>query len=245
MKKEIGNIKTMSIHINNMKFDKMEFNKICIFVGPNGTGKTFVLILNWIVNITANTYIISKNLSIASQTLQFLLDKSFTNQDFTGPVEADFENLSLSFELDKGKVNKFNITTSEELRPSGMAVFMSKNTRTYDQVLAYLKTKKMLGLSKHIDLSSVNDIMKLSELYKIYDILFIEKLINKITPVLKFDKDTQEMFKTSYDLDVVSLQYDDEKTDITYTDSKNITKSTTMLGAGHQSVLNMSSMSMP
>ena len=53
------------------------------------------------------------------------------------------------------------------------------------------------------------------------------------------------MFKESYDLDVISLQYDDEKTDISYTDSKNITKSTTTLGAGHQSVLNMFSMSMP
>lgn len=106
---------------------------IALYVGQAGTGKTFLLIMQWMLGTLGGIYLASsKSMAEYEKALQFLLDKSFDDQKFTGKIDAVFEYLELSFELVDGKVKDLDIILTDnsvQVEPEGMPVFMSKNTR--------------------------------------------------------------------------------------------------------------------
>lgn len=241
--KELGHIKTLSIDLEQpkMKIEKIEFNKLSLLTGANDTRKTFILVLNWVSSLIAAIYISVKNKNMLVPLAQFVLNKSFDDQNFTGSFTSEFEGMKLTCKLEDGKVTDVDIVCDEELDKAPAPIFMSKQTRTYSDIVKYLKTKDLLGLKGVINPMMGDNLDKLSELYKLYDILFIEHMISKmISAPLILNQSVRDALKgMGFEKGVKSLHFDQDKIDILYTDDEDVTQSTTTLSAGEQSLLNI------
>lgn len=242
---KLGNLKTITIQgIADMNIENMVHKEITLFVGANGTGKTLVLVMVWIISMLAMFYVKLRLTFKCIEPLQFLLDNCFTDQTWTGKASIDFGNLEIGFELLDGKVIDVIVDEREEIKDVAPPVFMSKNTRSYDDIVSYFRIKKLLGITD-FHASVAENTKKLVGLYKIYDIFFMERLFSKVKDgyVLSAElSDTiHKMFKdvNSKCGKIVKLTYDDYKNDIMYEDTEGNIKSVCSLSAGEQSLLNI------
>lgn len=245
-KTDCGRIDSMTIDgIASMNIIDMTHKQIMVFIGANGTGKTLVLVLVWVITMLAMIY---SRVGVAFKCidiLQWMLDKCFVDQDWTGKTGIKFTNLDIGFELKDGKVIDVTANKKGELIDIPMPIFMSKNTRTYEQIISYFKTRKLLGIHGEVSITSMEDIEKLSGMFKLYDIFFMERLLTrlKLGIIIRADISDKlhEMFlgANSKCGKVVKMTYDDHKTDILYEDSDGNIKSVNTLSAGEQSMLNM------
>lgn len=238
--KDIGSLKEITCDITSpIKMKKLEisFDKFALLVGANGTGKTFMLKLTWILSTLCNAKLVnpSTNLNILTQ---MLLDNTFDEHKFNGMVKVKYDNATMEFETDNGKVINSIAAFKKKVDTPIPAIFMSKDTRLYTDFIKYMKMKKALKISNSIHKFTADNLKDLANLYKIHDINLIEQVLIKITPEYKFNKKLQD---TLLSLDrtffVKSLSATDEN--IYYTDDKNVTRSVTTLSAGHQAILNM------
>ena len=220
---------------------------IALYVGQAGTGKTFLLIMQWMLGTLGGIYLASgKSMAEYEKALQFLLDKSFDDQKFTGKIDAVFEYLELSFELVDGKVKDLDIILTDnsvQVEPEGMPVFMSKNTRLFTEVVKYLKTKKLLGMKGAITLYDDKKLIELCDVWKIYDILFIERMLQRLSsPNFKIQDAAKKSFIETMKKEIVNVTYDENNCSFTVheiKDGKEITYPATTLSSGEQAWLNM------
>lgn len=247
MSKELGNIMSMSIDITNpmpFKIDKMDFREICMLVGPNGSGKSLVLKINWCVAMIANYFIIGKVSGTPinyQKEFQFILDNSFDDQNFNGKIEAFFENGTVTAELDNGKVTVIDFSTDEDLTPSKFPAFMSKDTRTFDSFIKYMKTKKLLGNTNSFLSFTEEQLLKLCDMYKLYDIMFIEFALKGLDGYT-LQEDTKKMLKEDFNISSVIDQIivnTDECEIYCYNKAEGTSTKITKLSAGEQLLLNM------
>jgi hypothetical protein len=245
-KVSIGNVKTLSTSLNGLKFEDIEFNKLSLFVGANGTGKSFIMILVWICNYIANIFLLTgKSMEDYEKVLQFLFDKSFDNQDFTGKVKAVFENLLVEFEMDNGKVKNLTINYPDKtvlVEPMGVPIYMSTKTRLFSDVEQYFKFKKMMKIG---DLTTLDEetTKNLTGMYKIYDIVFMERMKIRISdPNFKINPEALKSFKETVNKEITNITYDSNTCEFTVheiKDSKPISYRATSMSAGEQSWINM------
>jgi len=245
-KKLLSNLRILESDILGSPM-KIEMKNLSLFVGQNGSGKTIVLIQTWIINYITATYIASpQSLSALTQGLQFIMDHSFDINDFTGKIRGEFDELDVEFTLDKGKVDNLLFTCKgcdiKDLESPGMPVYMSTNTRLFSDVIKYLKMKKLMGLA---DIKTFNDsdLKKLCEVYKIYDIMFIERMMARIgDPFFKILDMAQEKLKEMTGKDIKHVFYDDKTCEIHVTEVKNGISENyliTKLSNGEQALINM------
>jgi len=186
MSKTIGSVSTMTLNLTDpikMTIEKMSFNQLCILVGQNGTGKTLVLKINWCMAMISNTIIGAKLMNIPSDNIknaQYIFDKSFDDQNFNGTIEVHYENATLSITFDSGIVKNVNMEHDEDITPNAPPIFMSKETRTFDSYIHYMKLKKVFKIEGEMIKMSEEQIEKLLVMYKLYDILFMEMMLNKL-----------------------------------------------------------------
>jgi hypothetical protein len=219
---------------------------LTIFVGQNGSGKSLVLIFTWLMGTIVNIFLQSgKSMTEYEKILQFFFDNSFDKNDFTGKMGAGFENIEISFEMDNGKVKNLDINIldpSIEILPSGMPVFMSKTTRLFDDLHKYLKMKKLLNIGD-IELSNDTELKKLCEMYKIYDILFIERMIKMFKdPNFKLNPKSIGSFKETLKKEIINVTYDEPNCNFLIhelKDGKTEIYPATIMSSGEQAWVNM------
>lgn len=183
-----------NIHLNitePIKFEKMdlEYRKINLLTGMNSTGKSLILKLTWAVSLHVNNYLLAGTKSIPFNELidaQFILDSTFTNQDFNGQIKVDFKNIACELDIEKGKViSSIMFSKITNLVPSTNPIYMSTNMRLYSQINGYLKIKDLLGI-KYLLFDSIKlpslatvpvDLDNLLKHYRLYDILLVERLL--------------------------------------------------------------------
>ena len=245
-KNDCGRIETITVDgIASMNMINMAHKDILLFVGPNGTGKTLVLVLVWVITMLAMIYIRVGVAFKCHDILQWMLDKCFVDQDWTGKTGISFTNIDIGFELKDGKVIDVTANKKAQIVDIPMPIFMSKNTRTYEQIIAYYKTRKLLGIHGEVSITSMEDIEKLSGMFKLYDIFFMERLLTRFKAGLVVRPDISDKLHEMFSgVDrkfgkIVKMTYDDTKTDILYEDSNGNIKSVNSLSAGEQSMLNM------
>lgn len=231
-----------------LNVDNILFKNLNIYVGLNGTGKSLILKMYWCVNLISNLYfMIKKDINVTTKFFQFVLDKSFSDQDFTGNVKAKFDEFDTSFSLVKGKLDYFNVILKDSNynpKPENLSIltYMSTVTRTYESIITYIKTKKILNITD-IDLSNEADLEKLCKMYKLYDILFLEKTLIKLSdPFFKLSETSKEAIKNNINKEITNIFYDKSKEEIYYTelkDGKSETYNIKKLSSGEQSLLNM------
>jgi len=128
---------------------------------------------------------------------------------------------------------------------------MSTNIRLFDGIVNYMKLKKMLGITNSMDKVTDIELNKLCDMYKIYDIIYMEMLFKKIDSGIvsliepktgNTETNLAKILKSftgfNKDVDIEDVIMDYNTPDILYQD-KSGTTSVTTLGNGEQALLNM------
>lgn len=247
MSKEAGSLMAMSVNIDKptaFKIDKMDFNQICFMVGKNGSGKSLILKLNWCLSMIANYYAIKTITGISidiPKEFQFIMDNTFDEQNFNGTIEAFFQNMTIIAQLENGKVTSIDATFDDDLAISKFPIFMSKETRTFDAFTKYMKTKKLMSVSNDFFTFTSEELQKITEFYKLYDILFMEMMIkglNNYTLSDELKKELLENFEIKEVIDRITVDKDACEL-YGHNDAEGTTIKLTRLSAGEQSLINM------
>lgn len=231
-KRSLGSIETLSLNLEEFKMkDEINFNKLTLLVGQNGTGKTLVNIMNWALTTAINIHILTKN--DLKDTLDYILSKS-VNTKFTGTLRIAFSsNVEMIAELENGNVLKAEVhNLTDDIIPINIK-YMSTNMRTFTQINQYIKTKKLL--------TSVANADEVFEIYKFYDIYLVESYLQHLSGKKTIPVDCGSDFDKKLE-DIKFLRLNEDETEIEYGFEENgrlVFKSTSSLSNGEQSMLNM------
>lgn len=213
----------------------LENRNITILVGPNGSGKTLILILQWIASTFLGVYAKTrgpgepKALDIAAP----LFKHSFDNCDIDGTIAVTIsDDTTVYFDLSNGI--PVHADVSNELKADAnipAAVFMSKNIRLFDQIKIYLKMRKMLIGSGPMTDTAMNSLL---DAFKIFDMAHIEMLIAK--GIMNIPDISQ--FIESDNLPV-KLEVDFEECDFIVTKQDGSKKYASTYSAGEQAIIHI------
>jgi AAA15 family ATPase/GTPase len=174
-----------------LDFKDMEFRNLNIFVGANGIGKSFIFKYLWYASYAMQTYKLS--LLMVSENFEEEFQKNA--EKLFGYVFEDGEEISGSIsltdeketiynfmiEIDKGKLTSFDLTVHDpekfKMGEIQSVKYASKDTRTFEAVERYTKTKELMNLPQ---ITSEDDLDKLCQIYKIYDLFFLEDILRKL-----------------------------------------------------------------
>lgn len=249
MTKTVGHIAKYNGEIDapiKFKFKDFEFSKLALLVGTNGSGKTLILKINWCLSYIAEMFIAKKRAGDNSSTIdmvQYIFDKSFEDQDFNGELGCVFTNTgSIKIIFEKGKVTEAIIDIDDDVENQGLPIFMSKDTRTFDAYKRYLQTRKLIGIKGDISMNHPSLMEKLLEQYKLYDVIFLERIIGILLqkPII-LKKSMKESLNDTFEITVQieSIGLDENKSELYYVDSTGKVGLLTKLSAGEQSLINM------
>jgi hypothetical protein len=165
----------------NPNFVDMTINQINIYVGTNGSGKSFILRQTFILGFLGLSYhgalVLGQPIDMR-EFANFVLSKAYVDPDFTGVVNADFDNGAfIEYKMEKGVVTSCVVNNvTKETKPFPHVVFLSAEMRTFDDISGYLRMRKrIVGPSKVLN---DNQFKELCEEFKIYDVLYLERMIN-------------------------------------------------------------------
>lgn len=250
-KRRVTGVSTITTDITKpltMKLDAMEFNKLTLLTGMNGTGKSFLF---------ANTYLFTEiGVLVAAgiprehlkATAQFILEKCFDDVDTTGTISVAFDvddvkaGCSVTLVMENGKINDVTYSGFENIVDVSRVKYMSAGMRTFDAIKMYLSMRKMIKQTK-LDIDTQEGLVgELLNTYKLYDVTYLERLINAMP--LKSDHRMKD-FLTKFDdkqqmglEDIEEFGVDLDKPDF-FLIQKGEKKYLTTFGKGHQSIFNM------
>ena len=224
----------------------IDFNKINIYVGQNGTGKTVLLKLAWFgTYITSNKILEERGFlpqnSIQEDFVNHTISKVFDEVDFNGKMVFTFENnLTTTLIFEKGiciDITFSNLT--KENRVTNI-LFMSKELRLFTELVRYLKLRKRVNGTERI--MSPDAFEEILNDYKIYDALVVEQLLQNLP--LEFSEEVSKTLVDVYNFksSPTKLLIDLETCSFLLEYSDNTIENVLKLGAGHQSILNIFAM---
>ena len=224
----------------------IDFNKINIYVGQNGTGKTVLLKLAWFgTYITSNKILEEKGFlpqnSIQEDFVNHTISKVFEEVDFNGKMVFTFENnLTTTLIFEKGICIDITFSNLTKENKVTNILFMSKELRLFTELVRYLKLRKRVnGTERIMSPAAFEEILND---YKIYDALVVEQLLQNLP--LEFSEEVSKTLVDVYNFkdSPTKLEVDLETCSFLLEYSDNTTENVLKLGAGHQSILNMFAM---
>lgn len=224
----------------------IDFNKINIYVGQNGTGKTVLLKLAWFgTYITSNKILEERGFlpqnSIQEDFVNHTISKVFEEVDFNGKMVFNFENnLTTTVIFEKGICIDITFSNLTKENKVTNILFMSKELRLFTELVRYLKLRKRVnGTERIMSPAAFEEILND---YKIYDALAVEHLLQNLP--LEFSEIISKVLVENYDFkkNPTRLQVDLETCSFLLEYSDNTIENVLRLGAGHQSILNMFAM---
>ena len=226
----------------------IDFNKINIYVGQNGTGKTVLLKLAWLgTYITSNKILEERGFlpqnSIQEDFVNHTISKVFEEVDFNGKMVFNFENnLTTTVIFEKGICIDITFSNLTKENKVTNILFMSKELRLFTELVRYLKLRKRVnGTERIMSPAAFEEILND---YKIYDALAVEHLLQNLP--LEFSEMISKVLVENYDFknNPTRLEVDLETCNFLLEYSNNTTENVLKLGAGHQSILNMFTMNL-
>lgn len=224
----------------------IDFNKINIYVGQNGTGKTVLLKLAWFgTYITSNKILEERGFlpqnSIQEDFVNHTISKVFEDVDFNGKMVFNFENnLTTTLIFEKGICIDITFSNLTKENKVTNILFMSKELRLFTELVRYLKLRKRVNGTERI--MSPDAFEEILNDYKIYDALAVEHLLQNLP--LEFSEEVSKVLVENYDFkkNPTRLEVNLETCSFLLEYSDNTTENVLKLGAGHQSILNMFAM---
>lgn len=235
MSKKIGSFESLTLNITEpMKanFDLVTLKNISLFVGANGTGKTFILVNVFAISMIANGYVVSKG-QFNKEGAQFIYDNCFTDQNINGTIVGNFSGgVVVELVFEKGKIQTMTVLNTGGVTEVVQVKFFSSQMRTFDAINMYLKMRTMIPGS-----TMEEKFTGMIKSFKLYDVMYLEHLIIKMP--LKVDDKMKEFLKGfDYEEDVTEFNVDLTKGEF-YATINNEIKYLSALGKGHQSIFNM------
>lgn len=224
----------------------IDINKINIYVGQNGTGKTILLKLAWFgTYITSNKILEERGFlpqnSIQENFVNHTISKVFDEVDFNGKMVFTFENnLTTTLIFEKGICIDITFSNLTKENKVTNILFMSKELRLFTELVRYLKLrKKVNGIERIISPTAFVEILND---YKIYDALAVESLLQNLP--LEFSEEVSKVLVENFDFKNTpkKLEVDLETCKFLLEYSDGTVENVLKLGAGHQSILNMFTM---
>lgn len=233
--KDLGHIKDMAINIDKpikMDIPSMEFKSIMITVGQNGSGKSLVLKINWAVATIISTVVNAKAMGVpvdSTMIAQYVMDNTFTDQNFNGEIIANFDNGIIELVIEEGKIVRAGCEVDPMVKQVSTPIFMSTDMRTFDQIKTYFKMQEMLKSDE-----------KMLEMYRLFDIVYVKMLEQK----LKGGWNATNGFKDSINgfTGMEKYTYDSfhiEDGDVKLMDEDGEVRSLCTFSKGEQSLINM------
>jgi len=224
----LGQLKNLKLNIDKpmtLNFD-MEYNKLTLLTGLNGSGKSLIMKLNWAFETIMS--ILIHNPPSADETVQYIMDSTFEQQDFNGEIEAFFPKGSLKAQFDNGKVKRVEYFVDPAVKIITPSLYMSTNTRTFTQINQFLKVEKLIKTEEEI-----------LSMYRLYDVVFVnvlkQKLGNGLKPTKNFKDSMANEFSMKYDFDTFAI----ENESVVFIDKDGKRTDLSTLSAGEQSLINM------
>lgn len=176
--------------VTGITFDDMpiSFGELNLFAGNNNAGKSIVLKAAWMMSNALLTYghMAPMNLpnldQLFKEQLGVLFNGTFSDtQDMSGTIEVTGEYYEFNMTmLPGGVVDSFNINISdpEKMKPENLTVAMynSKDARTFSQFDRYLKLKDKFQIETYDD----DTMIEMLDFYRLYDLMWFERLIKRI-----------------------------------------------------------------
>ena len=224
----------------------IDFNKINIYIGQNGTGKTVLLKLAWFgTYITSNKILEERGFlpqnSIQEDFVNHTISKVFEEVDFNGKMVFNFENnLTTTVIFEKGICIDITFSNLTKENKVTNILFMSKELRLFTELVRYLKLRKRVnGTERIMSPAAFEEILND---YKIYDALAVEHLLQNLP--LEFSEMISKVLVENYDFkkNPTRLEVNLETCSFLLEYSDNTIENVLKLGAGHQSILNMFAM---
>lgn len=224
----------------------IDFNKINIYVGKNGTGKTVLFKLAWFgTYITSNKILEERGFlpqnSIQEDFVNHTISKVFDEVDFNGKMVFTFENnLTTTLIFEKGICIDITFSNLTKDKKVTNILFMSKDLRLFTELVRYLKLRKRVNGTERI--ISPTAFVEILNDYKIYDALAVESLLQNLP--LEFSETDSEVLVKNYNFKNApkKLEVDLETCKFLLEYSDGTVENVLKLGAGHQSILNMFTM---
>lgn len=234
-------MKNIKLNITDpLKMDMdIEFNKLSLFLGQNGTGKTFILVNVWALTFIASGIIVAKvqnQPADVSALAQYVYDNSFSDQNISGIITGVFdENNEITITFEKGKVVSVTHIGLNKEEDITVVRYMSSNMRLFSSISMYLKIRR-----PYATLSQGEALVNMIKDFKLYDCMIIEKMITSMP--MELSPRIKEGLKESFDIqdNIISFGVDLEKADFyACIDAPENKKYLSTYGNGHQSILNM------
>lgn len=229
----LGNINSVQVHLTAplaVNYD-VELRQLNLLVGMNGSGKSLILKLNWAFGTIMAGLVLSKEartLPEIQDIAQYILDKTFEDQNFTGTLGAKFDKAHFTVTVDAGQITNLEYEVDSAIDDASAPVFMSTTLRTFAQMNQYLKTESLV--------KAPEDML---EMYRLYDVAFMERFKMKCDGGLKVSEEVKKTLKENFEIKVDVETISIENKSVVYTDSLGKTSSLAMLSNGEQSLINM------
>jgi predicted ATP-binding protein involved in virulence len=181
----------------------LEFNRLNVFVGQNGVGKSFIFKSAWFASTALNFYKMMAMLGIPNlderfeQEVNLMFELTFhESEKLSGVLQimdktADIYAFTLAmhdgkldhFQLEIFDQHKFDVGSIEQVK------YNSKEARTFEQYEKYSKLKKAFGVEQF---TSNQDFKQMGEFYRLYDLMWFEEVAMTIR---KFEEEPQTLEK--------------------------------------------------
>lgn len=242
---------TTDIDAEHICKGEINLNKLTVMTGLNGTGKSLIMKVYWLLDMLTNLYYMSgKDSAKLTEFVQFAIDGTFIEQNFTGNLVLKYDLVETIMLLDKGKVMSFNVIDLDKNNPLneseyqfGMPQYMSSATRLFTNIQSFAKFRKALGMSSDVLKRTEADMKTLVESYRLYDIMFMEAFLARVSdPFFKISDSGQKTIKDNLKRDITNIFFDENTAELCFTeviDKVPVKKSIVLLSAGEQSLINM------
>lgn len=250
-KKKLGNVNKVTLDITEpikMNVIEMEMNQISILCGKNGAGKSLIMKLSWYLAMCSNSCIIgletgaiksSADLHLLNPLVQELMDGTLLNNNLHGTVGCDFDSgVKFEVKFNYGKLDSFTFSNPLGAESGNPPMYMSSETRLYSSFDRYLLTKLSLGVTDISDPFFKVDL--LLGMYRIYDILFFERMLFSYKKGVVIPADLKKTLKDSYEIENISEVFINPNTNtIYYKEDSGNQYPMALKSHGEQSLLNM------
>ena len=238
-RKSVGHIKNVKIKSESPKLNiNMSIGEILILIGKNRTGKTFILVMQYIANSYLMAHLSGQVMPTSNELmLQHLVDGSLDIKDLEGEFEFTYEHCTFSFKATNGKVSDISIITDSTVDLVGTPViYLSSGARLFQPFKTYMILKE--GLKK-ANMNEEQIFTELFKAYKHYDMTFYELVLANLDKPYILEDELQKTLKDNYDLEDTIISLEKVDNDIIVTRESGTKHSVSTFGSGHQSIMTM------
>tara|TARA_R110000772_G_scaffold5454_4_gene19488 strand:+ start:4003 stop:4779 length:777 start_codon:yes stop_codon:yes gene_type:complete len=185
----------------------IEFNNLSVFVGQNGSGKSFVLKSAWLTGYVLQAWKLFLDGGagdIRERMLQFITD--LIPMTFDAPETMSYEwqisdkerdIYELTFKIVDGKCTEFEMGMFKEFNAKDITVvkYASSTTRLLTAYRSYQETLELIGGNVFTDMEKLK---KLGKFYKLYDIMMFENVSRVVKAIADCDKAVLESLEKTY-----------------------------------------------